>query len=307
MTKGFEQSDPLLVISDYNNEDFTHYNTVGIKTYRSKFSFIIRSLTAKARIEKLLDKLLALHGDLQLYLTAFHPWNKHFLNWAKKQEKCTSLLTIHDYHTHSGESSTLIEKLQKQAIAQADQVITLSNYVKNQITQELGHSDKYIVVPHPTLDAGATNNLSYSPQPSLLFVGRVLQYKGLENLVAAVKDLNISKLTIAGKQTLPFKPKLKKIEVIDAYLTDDQIAKLLSEHHILVLPYLEASQSGIITLGLSAKIVMVVSKVGGLPEQLPENAAVWVEPSIASLRAGIASLMENQYLYDKVKSVLYKS
>jgi len=301
MVKGFKELDPLLVINPCNLKQFSAYPAHPFETYDSTYNLLLNSLSVRKRINKLLTGLKKEHGSIQLYMPAFHPWNILFINWVSKQATCSSIVTIHDFITHSGESSAIVEKLQVLTVRKADQVITLSNYVKNQLVSKLGQADKCIVVPHPSLDAGTKNHLDYSATPALLFIGRVLKYKGLDNLVEAVKDLNIEKLTIAGKQKTSFKSASKNIEVIDAYLSENQIAELLATHHILVLPYLEASQSGILSMGIAAEMVMVISQVGGLSEQLPEEGAVWVEPTVDSLRQGIVSLMDNERRFAQVR------
>jgi len=63
--------------------------------------------------------------------------------------------------------------------------------------------------------------------------------------------------------------------------------RLIEHHHILVLPYIEASQSGILTIALDANMPMVLSDLPGLREQLPEDAAVWCHSDPQSLKEGI--------------------
>ena len=137
----------------------------------------------------------------------------------------------------------------------------------------------------------------------LLFLGRGVKYKGLENLIAAVADLPIQQLTIAGKMTYSLTATSEKIDIIDDYISEDRMKELLLSHHILVLPYTEASQSGILTIGIAAEMVMVISKVGGLEEQLASDAAIWVAPTVASLKAGLQELIGSRTRYEGTKSM----
>ena len=51
-------------------------------------------------------------------------------------------------------------------------------------------------------------------------------------------------------------------------MTDREIESLISTHSVVVLPYSEASQSGIIPICTALKRPVVVTPVGGLTEQV---------------------------------------
>jgi len=297
---------PLLVVTTENKDIFDSVlEQHHIQTSQSKFGLLTKSLTIDSRIKKLLNKWTERHGDLELYFPAFHPWNLNFIKAANRQGIPTTL-TIHDFRTHIGEQSSIIESLQKKMIKLSTHVHFLSHHVKSQAEKELGPQDKFSVTPHPSLSVNQKQILPHNPRPSLLFLGRVVSYKGVDLLLSAIEGLDIEKLTIAGQQVNDIKTNDKKTQIINKYLSDDEVEKLLASHHILVLPYREASQSGVIMHGLSAGVPMVITKVGGLPEQLPPEAAVWVEATVMSLRDGIKQLMENPQLYADIKNEMIK-
>ena len=299
IVRGLAASDPLLILSPANKEQFPNHNKQFFKTYYKAFHLLMHSMFVQTRIDKLMTGIVAEHKHIQLLLPAFHPWNLHFASWAKKN-KVACTVTIHDYKTHSGEESQLIEQLQKRTIALASQVLFLTEYVKQQAIAELGPSDKFKVSPHPLLPAHSINSLPYSPQPRLLFLGRVIGYKGLHLVMEAIEELNVE-LTIAGKQSKQSITNTNKITVLDKVLTDDEITELLATHEILVLPYTDASQSGVLTLGVSAEMVMLITKVGGLQEQLPEDAACWAEADVEGVKEGLKRLIEDKEYYDELK------
>jgi glycosyltransferase involved in cell wall biosynthesis len=214
----------------------------------------------------------------------------------------SSFLTIHDFYTHAGEQSKYIEKLQRKAILKANRVICLTEYVSQQISSALGAKISCTVLPHPILPTRAKNSLAPSSRPKLLALGRMVDYKGIDLLCAAVSALDIEVLTIAGLQKQKVSTRDSKINIIDKVLSTWEIAELLEQHHLLILPYKEASQSGVLMLGIAAHMVMVITKVGGLPEQLSEHAALWVEPNINSLKQGIQNLMDNPEAYKSIKA-----
>lgn len=299
MVKGLAASNPLLILSPSSKEQFPDYDKLFFKTYSKAFHLLLHSLFVQIRIEKLMEGVLAKHNNIQLWLPAFHPWNVHFAKWAEKHKvPCT--VTIHDYKTHAGEQSSLIEKIQKRSIALASRVMFLTNYVRQQCISELGPSEKYFVSSHPILPAHTTNSLPHSLRPRLLFLGRVVGYKGLHLVTEAIEGMEVT-LTIAGKQSKLKIEATDNIKVIDKVLSDDEISELLATHEILVLPYTEASQSGVLTLGISAEMVMLITKVGGLQEQLGENAACWVEANVAGVREGVERLVGDEGYYNEIK------
>jgi len=306
MLRGFKELDPLLVISPANQSSFQDYNCLPFQTYDTKLSLLLHSLTIQSKVNTLLDGLAAKHGDLEVYFPAFHPWNLSFVQWAHKNDS-SSVVPIHDFHTHTGETSKITETIQQHCIKKASTVICLSDYVKQQLVAALGYAEKCIVHPIPLLDTIARNKLPHSPKPKLLFLGRALAYKGLDLLISVAKELPIDQLTIAGQNANQWATDDPKIDTIDGYLSDEKVATLLKSHHILALPYKEASQSGILSLGITAQMVMIVSKVGGMPEQLGEDAAFWIEPTKEGLKKAIMTLMDNRERYLKIKEAVVMS
>ncbi len=285
------------------------YKTLTIPTHSSKLSFIWASLSAKRKLSKVLSTLINESRNPVIYLPAFHPWNIIIMQWAHTHS-IPVYLTIHDYRTHTGEKSRLTEYIQKKCIALAHQVIFLTQYVKSQAIDDDPKNkvdvSKYNVVPHPILSAGGINSLPYNPQPRLLFLGRQVSYKGLDLLLEAIKGTAISGLTIAGSGN---DKRLKKssdprVTYINAFLSQVEITNLLTTHEVLILPYKEASQSGIITLGISAQMVMIVTELGGIMEQVPKNGAVTCKPTVESLKAAIISLSQDPELYNQCKKTI---
>ena len=97
-----------------------------------------------------------------------------------------------------------------------------------------------------------------------------------------------------------------KIELINKQLSDVEHQSLLIQHDILILPYLEASQSGVIPAGISAAIPMIVTKVGGLTEQLTDEEAVFVEPTVPDLKQGMSTLINDASRYQSIYKALLR-
>lgn len=296
---------PLVISSQHHTEDFKDLEVRLFKTQASKTKLAVASINLKKKAKTILLELQLEYGELQLYFTAFHPWNLTFIQVAKELGQITTQ-TVHDYMTHPGEKSVLVESIQKKCIKLADEVIFLTKFVKEQAEKEMGSQENYRVLNHPLLPVSKVNELTHNPMLRLLFLGRIVEYKGLNILLEACSQVRNIQLTVAGEQ-------LKNTDLINdtdnhrflnRKLTDNEISELLASHHILVLPYTSASQSGILCLGVSAEIPMIITKVGGLPEQLPPAAAYWVESNTKSLAAAISDLQVNEEKYETIKQAL---
>ncbi len=181
---------------------------------------------------------------------------------------------IHEYTRHSGEfwPPRLISRLN---VSLADSVIALSRYVGDEIFRN-HEGAKPILLPHPILNISSDPNLSpMIPEKYFLFIGRIRTYKGLDTLRdawAMLTDepaLSNWTLVIAGEGKLPKTVwDLKKTIIINRWLEDAEVQNLVQFTNCIILPYRDASQSGILALQESKKVVKIVFAEGGLTEQL---------------------------------------
>jgi glycosyltransferase involved in cell wall biosynthesis len=114
----------------------------------------------------------------------------------------------------------------------------------------------------------------------LLFCGFVRPYKGLDILLEALllldgKDIC---LTIVGEwwtkdiKLLTLLKKLKeKVEVIDRYVEEEELARYFYRADLVVLPYRDASGTGIIPMAYYYKKPVIATLVGGLPDFVEEG------------------------------------
>jgi glycosyltransferase involved in cell wall biosynthesis len=124
--------------------------------------------------------------------------------------------------------------------------------------------------------------------PSVLFFGRLEQYKGVEVLVEAMRHLWSRlpdvKLVVAGAgEAARLVPDDRRITLIPRYISEREIDTLLSEASLVALPYTQASQSGVGTLAIAAGVPVVVSDLGSLPELAYEPSFVFEASNPAAL------------------------
>jgi glycosyltransferase involved in cell wall biosynthesis len=116
----------------------------------------------------------------------------------------------------------------------------------------------------------------------VLFFGRIAPYKGLEDLVAAApliaRRVPGLRLVVAGRPvdgyTPPPRPALPHGGTVEYRLRQiggSELAELFSEAALVVLPYREASQSGVLSTAYAFGRPVVATAVGGLPEMVEEG------------------------------------
>jgi glycosyltransferase involved in cell wall biosynthesis len=139
-----------------------------------------------------------------------------------------------------------------------------------------------IVIPHGVGRSGST---ALPKEPRLLFFGRISEYKGLNILLDAMmivwQRIPDARLTIAGRGRVPDHPGLADPRVIvrNEYIPEMDVESVFAQARCIVLPYIEASQSGVGTEAKQFGRPLVVTDVGGLPDLVADHAGRVVPPS----------------------------
>jgi glycosyltransferase involved in cell wall biosynthesis len=148
------------------------------------------------------------------------------------------------------------------------------------------------VVPH---GAGVPEPAPLPERPSLLFFGRMSYYKGLDVLLDAMPSVwerhpEVT-LVIAGDGEIPTHPALAdpRVAVNQRYLPESELPGLFAASTCVVLPYRQASQSGVGTLAKQHGRAVVATRVGGLAELVGPDEGRLVEPGD---RAALAAAVE---------------
>lgn len=146
---------------------------------------------------------------------------------------------------------------------------------------------RVFVIPHGSYDFGVSNGQEHPEAPlhdpgalRLLYFGVIRPYKGLEVLAKTFDEMDASDaakyhLTVIGEVWEGYRtpldmmgrgPNADRIEVIDRYVSNDELVTALAEADVVVLPYTRSSASGPLHTAMSAGIPVVVTAVGGLKE-----------------------------------------
>src|SRR5579884_2360671 len=133
------------------------------------------------------------------------------------------------------------------------------------------------VIPHGV--SPRPKPLSPPGEPSVLLFGRLVQYKGVEVLAEAMRHVwserPDAKLTVAGEgpaaRLVPDDP---RVTLRSGYVPEREVEHLLAAAALVVLPYTQASQSGVGVLAIASGVPVVVSDVGALPELTHDSSYV---------------------------------
>ena len=128
---------------------------------------------------------------------------------------------------------------------------------------------RIVVIPHGV--SPRSEPLPRPESPSVLLFGRLEQYKGVEVLVEAMRLVwerrPEVRLVVAGEgQAARLVPDDPRISLIPRYISEREVETLLAEASLVVLPYTQASQSGVGVLAIARGVPVVVSDLGALPE-----------------------------------------
>lgn len=221
------------------------------------------------------------------------------------------LHTVHDATPHLGERVPLPGFLVGREIAASDALVVLSEHVKGQVVRDYGYDEKRIwTVPHgpfATADGPGTPRQAPEGRPwRLMFFGRILAYKGLGLLLDAYADLvreqNVRLEIVGGGDLSPYESQLAElpgVAVQNRWVPNAEIGKVIAGADLVVLPYVEASQSGVAPLAYGAGVPVIATPVGGLVEQVRdgETGLVAEQLSAEALARSIAAMMADRALY----------
>jgi glycosyltransferase involved in cell wall biosynthesis len=110
----------------------------------------------------------------------------------------------------------------------------------------------------------------------VLFFGRISPYKGVELFYSAAeylsKEFNDVLFIIAGKALKGYFPEFldnnsnPNIQIINEFIDLDTLSQLMTESSYCVLPYLDATQSGVVMTAYAYDLPVLVSDCPGLLE-----------------------------------------
>jgi glycosyltransferase involved in cell wall biosynthesis len=156
------------------------------------------------------------------------------------------------------------------------------------------------VHPHPIYDffrtgtvtrEEARGKIGAGAAPLMLFFGYVRPYKGLRYLIEAMPAIRKrvgAELVVVGEfyeDSAPYIELVEKfgltgaVRFVDRYVGNEEVETFFVASDLVVLPYLSATQSGIVQVAIAFDRPVVVTAVGGLPEVVSPGRTGFIVPS----------------------------
>ncbi len=175
-----------------------------------------------------------------------------------------------------------------------DAVVVHSEHGAARLREEVGLDPACVrVIPH-----GAFDYFTHLPEekplpaelegaegPVILFFGLLRPYKGLDTLLRAFRELQGAELWIVGNPRMDLAPLHRlaaeasgRVRFVTRFVEDAEVPAIFRRADLVVLPYRDAEQSGVLYTGLAFGKPLVLSSVGGFPEVAATGAARLVPP-----------------------------
>lgn len=244
-------------------------------------------------------KHILLHEPDYLIVQYWMPFMAPALGWiSRRVRKRSGIPVISLTHNVKPHEQRLPDKLLARYYFNAcDAFITLSGSSLAEM-KEIKPNHPALFIPHPMYDhfgerlsrEAALDHLNLSAQHNyLLFFGMIRRYKGLDLLYRALANDKLEKLNlkliVAGEfyedksthEKLAEELGIKaKLIVTDQFIPNEEVKYYFSASDMIIQPYRSATQSGITQIAYHFNKPMLVTRVGGLPEIVPDRKVGYV-------------------------------
>lgn len=268
---------------------------------------------------ELCEKIKSRKYDIIHFQGVGTPWLALF--WGKNR-KYPLVMTVHDPYPHQGLPFTLKvyqNVMQRIFVNKANKIFVHGMILKDQVLERYhkktnGDID---VIPHGDFtilkywDKDEKSDIKKSELKKILFFGSIRPNKGLEYLIKAEafirNRISDYRIIVAGKFDAFYKYEKyiepdAKIRIINEYIPNEEVPKYFRDASVVVLPYISATQTGIIPLAYSFGTPVIATSVGAIPEVIEDGKTGFlVEPrNEKALADAIIRLISNDYLIKKM-------
>lgn len=193
------------------------------------------------------------------------------------------VITLHDPIPHSSATYKMEEYNRKVAFRVFNKFILLNKAQEKDFITAYGLNKNRVTVFHSSLSAYNYLHIYDTHveniRPYILFFGNITAYKGLEYLFDAMVKVHDTvpgiRLIAAGRGNYYFDISkysgMPYIEIMNKFINDDELATLVDNSQFVVIPYVEATQSGVVMTAYAFNKPCVATRVGGLPEMVVDG------------------------------------
>ncbi len=228
-----------------------------------------------------------------IHFTGPHLWNV-LLMQALRARNMPVCHTLHDLHPHAGVFYGRLLYLWNRSVRRsADHLLVHGERYREELLTQGVAPSRVTLTPLTFLFTSHAEKRRLSQvapriryEPWALFFARLEIYKGLPVLVEAARRLSATvqptpSVILAGlgqPEHLGPGPIPPNVEVRNRLIGDQEAIDLHSRCGIVVLPYIEASQSAQIAAAYCFRKPVIVTRTGALPEYVVPGETGWVIP-----------------------------
>ncbi|MEO8233753.1 MAG: glycosyltransferase [Ignavibacteriota bacterium] len=235
--------------------------------------------------KKTAEKIIETNPELVIFkywLPFFAPCYSSIAKRIKKKSNAKLLAVCHNINPHEKRFGD--KYLSKMFLSKMEYFILLSKEVENDLLKFISRP-KLKVLSHPVYSRfgksvdkqSAKEHLKLPDNNYILFFGFIRDYKGLDILfkaLALLKDKNI-KLIVAGEFYSDKERYFKMIDELNIkqnvfmfndFIPTDEVKYYFSAADAVILPYKDATQSGIVQIAVNFQKPVIATYAGGLSE-----------------------------------------
>lgn len=280
-----ESHEVMLVTRDHNFEISSPAAPVSLKDFLDRCLHVrvqheilrfrrsdMRNIKEILRVFKLIIKF----KPDALHVQENSDWRIFLISWWFGFRR--TVLTVHDVHRHPGESGRISEWMTRGFRRKAAQLVVHGESLKKELVNEsVAFADKTTVIPHGAFGIYRhwdDSEIAEEKHTILLF-GRMTPYKGLGIILEAeplisreIPDINVI-LAGRGPELVRLRSAMvdnPHFEIHDGFIANEDIPRFFRRAAIVILPYTEASQSGVVPLAYVFGKPVIVTSVGSIPE-----------------------------------------
>lgn len=267
-----------------------------VSTFSSRWGFVLSSFRLPFIRRALRRQVRDFRADVVVSVMS-HAWTP-FVASTIAGTGAAFVPIIHDAVPHPGDPNLLWAWRLRRELRAARAAVVLSDAVRHLVAAEAPG----LPLIQGFLGAHLTAPASHGEKSrDFVFFGRMRAYKGLDLLRDAWPLVLArhpgARLRLVGEgdpeRLAPGISSLPGVSIDSRWVPEAELASMIASAGVVVLPYREASQSGVLPLALAAGVPVVATRVGGLAEQLVDGeGGLLAEVDPGSLAAAMSRLME---------------
>jgi D-inositol-3-phosphate glycosyltransferase len=256
----------------------------------------------------------------------FHVFSSalHFVAFVilAKLFRLKTVLVSHDVVSFAGDDNLFLKRLMYNHLS--DHLIVHNQYSLDHLSKIMTKTDEVSVIPHggfldlvdPKVSRGqAREDLGFTDDKTyLLFFGKIKKVKRLDVLIKAMPLVDESvELVIAGYEWKEAYEKYKqmiadlgvghRVHEYVRYIEEDERERFMKACDVMVLPYENIFQSGVMLMGMSYGLAIVSSDVYAFREVVEhgKNGLLFSSLDERSLAKQLNSLVKDDELMKRLK------